>query len=64
MQRRDFLKAGAAGMTLALADGQSQAQVEVRTDVTGADAKDTPEDLSVVVIGTDGSVPARLCGRI
>jgi hypothetical protein len=59
MQRRDFLKAGAAGMTLALAEGQSQAQVELRTDVTGADAKDTPEDLSVVVIGTDGSIPAK-----
>jgi membrane dipeptidase len=59
MQRRDFLKAGAAGMTLALAEGQSQAQVELRTDVKGADAKDTPEDLSVVVIGTDGSIPAK-----
>ncbi len=59
MQRRDFLKAGAAGMTLALAEGPSQAQVEPRTDVKGADAKDTAEDLGVVVIGGDGSVPAK-----
>src|SRR5277367_408938 len=55
MQRRDFLKAGAAGMALTLAQGSAQAQVEPRTDVKGADAKDTPEDLSVVVIGTDGN---------
>jgi membrane dipeptidase len=27
--------------------------------VKGADARDSPEDLSVVVIGTDGSVPAK-----
>jgi len=55
MQRRDFLKAGAAGMALTLAQGSAQAQVEPRADVKGADAKDTPEDLSVVVIGVDGS---------
>jgi membrane dipeptidase len=58
MQRRDFLKAGMAGMALTLAERPSQAQVEPRADVKGADAKDTPEDLSFVVIGTDGSVPA------
>jgi hypothetical protein len=55
MQRRDFLKAGAAGMALTLAQGSAQAQVEPRADVKGADAKDTREDLSVVVIGVDGS---------
>src|ERR1700677_4824207 len=58
MQRRDFLKAAIAGMALTLAERPSQAQVEPRADVKGADAKDTPEDLSFVVIGTDGSVPA------
>lgn len=55
MQRRDFLRAGIAGAALTLAQGQSQAQVEPRVDVKGADAKDTDSDLSVVVIGTDGS---------
>ena len=55
MQRRDFLKAGAAGMALTLAQGPSQAQVQPRADVKGADAKDTDTDLSVVVIGTDGN---------
>jgi membrane dipeptidase len=59
MQRRDFLKAGAAGVALTLAQGPSQAQVEPRTDVKGADATDTDTDLSVVVIGGDGSVPAK-----
>jgi hypothetical protein len=59
MQRRDFLKAGVAGMALSLAQGPARAQVEPRADVKGADAKDTPEDLSVVVIGGDGSVPAK-----
>jgi membrane dipeptidase len=59
VQRRDFLKAGAAGMALTLAQGPSQAQVEPRADVKGADAKDTDTDLSVVVIGGDGSVPAK-----
>jgi len=59
MQRRDFLKAGIASTALTLAQGSSQAQVEPRADVKGADAKDSPEDLSVVVIGTDGSVPAK-----
>ena len=55
MQRRDFLKAGMAGAALTLAQGPSQAQVEPRADVKGADAKDTDADLSVVVIGTDGN---------
>ena len=41
MQRRDFLRAGIAGAALTLAQGQSQAQVEPRVDVKGADAKDT-----------------------
>jgi membrane dipeptidase len=59
MQRRDFLKAGMAGAALTLAQGPSQAQVQPRADVRGADAKDTDTDLSVVVIGTDGSVPAK-----
>jgi membrane dipeptidase len=59
MQRRDFLKAGVAGMALSLAQGPARAQVEPRADVKGTDAKDTPEDLSVVVIGGDGSVPAK-----
>src|SRR5271163_2342046 len=59
MQRRDFLKAGLAGAALTLAQGPSQAEVEPRADVKGADAKDTAEDLSVVVIGCDGSVPAK-----
>ena len=43
MQRRDFLKAGAAGMALTLAQGPARAQVEPRADVKGADAKDTPK---------------------
>ena len=55
MQRRDFLTAGVAGMALSLARGPARAQVEPRADVKGADAKDTDTDLSVVVIGTDGS---------
>ena len=55
MKRRDFLKAGVAGMALNLAQGPARAQVEPRADVKGADAKDTDADLSVVVIGTDGS---------
>jgi membrane dipeptidase len=59
MQRRDFLKAGAAGMALTLAQGPARAQVEPRADVQGADAKDTAEDLGVVVIGGDGSIPAK-----
>jgi hypothetical protein len=59
MQRRDFLKAGAAGVALTLAQGPSQAQVEPRADVKGADAKDSNADLSIVVIGGDGSVPAK-----
>jgi hypothetical protein len=59
MQRRDFLKAGVAGMTLTLAQRAARAQVQPRADVKGADAKDTDTDLSVVVIGGDGSVPAK-----
>ena len=59
MKRRDFLKAGIAGAALSLAPGPSQAQVEPRADVKGADAKDTEADLSVVAIGGDGSVPAK-----
>jgi hypothetical protein len=59
MQRRDFLKAGVAGTALALAQGPTRAQVEPRADVKGADAKDTDADLNVVVIGGDGSVPAK-----
>ena len=59
MQRRDFLKAGATGMALTLAQGPARAQVEPRADVKGADAKDTAEDLGVVVIGGDGSIPAK-----
>ena len=41
MERRDFLKAGVAGVAMTLAPGLSQAQVEPRADVKGADAKDT-----------------------
>ena len=59
MQRRDFLKAGAAGMALSLAQKPARAQVEPRADVKGASARDTEVDLSVVVIGGDGSVPAK-----
>jgi hypothetical protein len=59
MQRRDFLKAGLAGTALTLAQAPVRAQVEPRVDVKGADAKDTEMDLSVVVIGGDGSVPAK-----
>jgi hypothetical protein len=59
MQRRDFLKAGVAGIALTLAQQPSQAQVQPRADVKGADSKDTDTDLSVVVIGGDGSVPAK-----
>ena len=59
MQRRDFLKAGAAGMALSLAQKPARAQVEPRGDVKGASARDTEADLSVVVIGGDGSVPAK-----
>jgi membrane dipeptidase len=55
MQRRNFLTAGVAGMALSLTRGPARAQVEPRADVKGADAKDTDADLSVVVIGTDGS---------
>jgi hypothetical protein len=55
MQRRDFLMAGAAGVALSIAQGPARAQVEPRADVKGADAKDTSEDLGVVVIGVDGS---------
>jgi hypothetical protein len=58
-RRRTFLKAGIAGVALTLAQRSSQAQVELRADVKGADAKDSPEDLNVIVIGTDGSVPAK-----
>jgi membrane dipeptidase len=42
-----------------LAQGTVRAQVEPRDNVKGADAKDTDADLSVVVIGGDGSVPAK-----
>src|SRR5271168_4796265 len=59
MRRRTFLKAGMAGMALALAQGSSRAQVQLRADVKGADSKDTDTDLNVVVIGGDGSVPAK-----
>jgi membrane dipeptidase len=59
MQRRDILKGGLAGMALTLAQRSSQAQVLPRADVKGADSKDTETDLSVVVIGGDGSVPAK-----
>jgi membrane dipeptidase len=59
MRRRTFLKAGMASMALAIAQAPARAQVEPRADVKGADAKDTPEDLGMVVIGTDGSVPAK-----
>src|SRR5271168_3964256 len=59
MRRRTFLKAGMAGMALALAQQPSRAQVQPRADVKGADSKDTDTDLSVVVIGGDGSVPAK-----
>ena len=58
MQRRDFLKAGAAGMAFSLAQGRSEAQIEPRADVKGAVAKDAEVDLGIIVIGTDGSVPA------
>ena len=63
MKRRDFLKAGIAGAALSLAPGPSQAQVEPRADVKGADAKDTEADLSVVVIGGDGSSSRQNDGR-
>ena len=56
MRRRNFLKAGITGMALTLAQRGSQAQVQPRPDVKGADAKDTETDLGVVVIGTDGSI--------
>jgi hypothetical protein len=59
MQRRDFLKAGLAGTALNLTQGRARAQVEPRADVKGAKAKDTDADLSVIVIGGDGSVPAK-----
>lgn len=59
MQKRGFLKGGVAGMALTLAQGSSQAQVLPRTDVKGADSKDKDTDLSIVVIGGDGSVPAK-----
>src|SRR5271170_6958896 len=56
MRRRTFLKAGVTGMALTLAQQASRAQVEPRADVKGANSKDTDSDLSVVVIGTDGSL--------
>jgi hypothetical protein len=59
MRRRSFIKAGIAGAALTLAQGPAWAQIGPRADVTGADAKDTDGDLSIVVIGGDGSVPAK-----
>ena len=50
-----------AGMALTLAQRSSRAQVQPRADVKGADFKDTDTDLSVVVIGGDGS---RLCENV
>ncbi len=59
MRRRTFLKAGVAGVALTLAQRPSLAQVQPRADVKGADSKDTETDLGVVVIGADGSDPAK-----
>ena len=59
MRRRNFLKAGMASMALTLAQRASRAQVQPRAGAKGADAKDTETDLGVVVIGTDGSIPAK-----
>src|SRR5271165_2317050 len=59
MIRRAFLKTGVAGMGLALAQGTSRSEIRPRADVKGADSKDTDTDLNVVVIGGDGSVPAK-----
>ena len=59
MRRRTFLKAGVAGVALTLAQRPSLAQVQPRADVKGADFKDTETDLGVVVIGADGSDPAK-----
>jgi hypothetical protein len=54
-----FLRAGLAGAALALAQPSSRAQVQPRGDVKGADSKDTETDLGIVVIGADGSDPAK-----
>ena len=59
MERRDFLKAGVGGAALALTQAASGAQNEPAAGSTSPGSKNTETDLSVVVIGADGSVPSK-----
>jgi membrane dipeptidase len=53
MQRRDFLKAGAAGVALSLAQGAARAEDAPATTATSATGEDLGQNL--VVISVDGS---------
>ncbi len=53
MQRRDFLKAGAAGMALSLAQGAARAEDAPATAAASSSEEDLGQNL--VVISVDGS---------
>ena len=59
MERRNFLKAGVGGAMLTLTQAASGAQNEPAAGSTSPGSKNTETDLSVVVIGADGSVPSK-----
>ena len=54
MQRRDFLKAGAAGVALSLAQGTARAEDAPATPADSATGEDLGQNL--VVISVDGSL--------
>jgi hypothetical protein len=59
MLRRTFLRAGAAGMALSLAQGPLRTQSPAAAgEAAAAQSRDTDADLDIVMVGVDGSDPS------